>query len=192
MLTKFNHMKRLLIFNVLLMFVATMCAQSVDVSNKADARKIDKKGAGFRWNDTNMQISDSELADILGDDLYDTYLSAHNQVSRGNTCLMGGATCLALSIAGLVAYANQPADFTGKKADSAEALVLAAQIVAYGADAFICLGCVFRGIGNGRLRWVRDTYNSSLTHSSTLSLRPSVMVSSQNDLAFGASLNFSF
>lgn len=189
--TKFTKMKRLLIFNVLLMFVAAMCAQSVDGFNKADARKIDKKGAGFRWDDTKMQIFDDELADILGDDLYDTYISAHNQVSRGNTCLMGGATCLALSIAGLVAFASQPV-FNGKRSDSAEALALAAQLVAYGADAFICLGCVFRGIGNGRLRWVRDTYNSSLTHSSALSLRPSVMVSSQNDLAFGASLSFSF
>ena len=67
-----------------------------------------------------------------------------------------------------------------------------AQIFAYGADLGICLGCIFRGIGKGRLNWVKDTYNSGRSYSSTINFAPSLMMTAQRDMGVGASIVLTF
>lgn len=158
---------------------------------RSDDRLLEKKGGDLRWEGTSVPIADIELSSVLGDDLYDTYQSAHRQVSRGNTFLVCGGVCVGAAIAGMFSYGNQ-LSIDGKETGTSETIANLSMLLAYTADVFMALGCVYRGIGNGRLRWVRDTYNGRGEPSASMSFHPSVMLSSDNDLALGASVSIRF
>ena len=61
-----------------------------------------------------------------------------------------------------------------------------------GANALICLGCVFTGIGKRRLDWVEKTFNAQNAADNELSLSPSLLMTPQYNLGLGATLSFSF
>lgn len=148
--------------------------------SKTDSRLIYKKKSYLTF-DNGIQIPNVELLTILGDKLYKTYRSAHSQVNKGNNCLFIG-----LGLTGLtIVTASLSVDFPN--------LIPISVLSAIGADALICVGCVFRGIGNGRLRAVAHNYNSlPVSNTGTLSLQPSMLLSPQKDLAFGATMKLNF
>ncbi len=152
--------------------------------------KIDRHGSGLYWEDTGKELTDDECSTYLGLDLNNTYKGAHKQFNAGRTCIAVGIVCLGMTV-GFIAEA------TGAKRDEdIEAYANAAAVFAIGADAGICLGCIFHGIGKHRLEWVKDTYNSGKYEAESkpvkLNLAPSLMMTAQNNVGLGASLVLTF
>lgn len=148
---------------------------------------IYRYGDLFRWKFNNIELSDKNYDRYFDDDLYHTYIGARNQFNLGGACCVIGLGCIAVS-----AFQFDP---ESRKQSGAFWAYSAA------ADAFICLGCVLTGIGISRLNWVERTFNAreaandnSFTSRimDSMRLNPSVMLSADNDLAFGASVSFSF
>ena len=148
--------------------------------------QIERRKGNFCWKETGKNLRSEEYALILDGDLYDTFQGAHRQFNTGRTFMGIGLGCLAVTCVALVAGASE------STLEAMEEDFVIARIFAYGADVGICLGCVFKGIGRGRLNWIEDTYNSGRTYSSNLQLSPSLMMTAQRDLGFGATLSLSF
>ena len=148
--------------------------------------QIERDKGNFYWKDTRKNLTSEEYAMILDDELYDTFQSAHRQFNTGRTFMGIGLGCLAVACISIVAGANE----STKQAMEEDFAI--AQLFAYGADVGICLGCVFKGIGKGRLNWVKNTYNSGKSFSSNIQLSPSLMMTAQRDYGFGATVSLSF
>ena len=161
-------------------------------SNQAASDKVNtygqigRKGGNFYWKDGGRNLTRQEYDTILDGELLNTFNSAHKQFNTGRTFMGIGLGCLAVTLISFVAAAGE---------DTQEAMnedLAIAQLFAYGADLGICLGCVFRGIGKGRLNWVKDTYNSGRSYSSTINFAHSLMMTSQRDMGVGASIVLTF
>ena len=149
---------------------------------------IYRYGDVFRWRYNDMELSDKNYEKYFDDDLYHTYVGGSNQFNIGGACWLYGVTCLVLTV---VSY--------DPKADKQSAAFFA---YAGSANALICLGSVFTGIGKARLNWVERTFNdqnaarNGVTYSSNIlnsvKLNPSIMMTAQRDLGFGATLSFTF
>lgn len=167
-----------------------------DVENINWSYVIKEQGAGaiyrvadkYCWKRNNTLLTDRDYERFFDDELYHTYVGGSNQFNIGGACWVYGITCMVISICNI--------DFNSRKQDSS------VYYYAGGANVLICLGCVFTGIGKGRLEWVEKTFNSQNAATNELSdsprllnsikLNPSVMLSARNDLAFGATLSLSF
>lgn len=151
--------------------------------------KIDRHGSGLYWEDTGKELTAEECSTYLGFDLNSTYEGAHKQFNTGRTCMTVGLACLGMAVVFLTVAAGE------EYYEDFEADADIATLFAYGADAGICLGCVFKGIGKHRLEWVKDTYNSGRYHantcSPTLNFSPALMTA-QNSLGMGASIVLRF
>lgn len=149
---------------------------------------IYRYGDTFRWKYNNTELSDKNYEKYFDDDLYHTYVGGSNQFNIGGACWLYGITCLVMTVV----------EFD-PKADKQSGSFFA---YAGGANALICLGCVFTGIGKRRLDWVERTFNiqnaadNELSYSSrirnSLKLNPSVLMTAQRDLGVGATLSFTF
>ena len=148
--------------------------------------QIERRGSNFYWKETGKNLTKQEYATILDDELLDTFESAHRQFNTGRTFWGIGLGCLAITCISCVAAANEETQ------QAFEEDLAIAQLFGYGADVGICLGCIFRGIGKGRLNWVKNTYNSGRPYSSTLNFAPSLMMTAQRDMGLGASLVLTF
>jgi len=151
--------------------------------------KIYRKGDSFYWKWNEEILSNNDYEKFFDDDLFDTYKGAKTQFNTGTACWVIGIACLGLSVINLTHMSSDT-----KAKDNAIAF-------ATGADVFICLGSVFRGIGNGRLKWVEREFNSrcgnfsssnSIINMKSLRFEPSLMMTAQKDLGFGASVVFAF
>ncbi len=164
---------------------------------RPDTRTIAKRDGELYWSD-NTYNTPEELRNILGTELFETMSSATRQVRKGNKCMFAGVICAAGTIYMIGSAFNILASIdysTTPSADEnrANRFLTGAQVLAIPADALICLGCIFRGIGNKRLDWVRQTYNRlPVQKSAKFSLNPSMSFSPQNDLAFGGTMTISF
>lgn len=181
-------MKRI---SILVVSFLAFCA-SVSVSAQSVIeyqRRIDRHGANFYWDDDNVRLTDDECLSILDLELYTTYKSAQEQFNKGKSWLSFGIVCGVASvlIASRVAATNNVSGNNDNKG-----LRYGAMALAVGADVGMCLGFVYRGIGQGRMEWVKDTYNSSRPTASRLSLSPSLMLTAQRDLGYGATLSLTF
>ena len=148
--------------------------------------QIERKGGNFYWKETGKNLTQQEYATILNDELLDTFESAHRQFNTGRTFMGIGLGCLAVTCISFIAAVNE--DTQGAMDED----LAIAQIFAYGADFGICLGCIFKGIGKGRLNWVKNTYNSGRSYSSTVNFAPSLMMTAQRDMGLGASVVLTF
>lgn len=144
----------------------------------------------FRWKFNDTELSDRNYENYFDDDLYHTYVSGSNQFNIGGACWVYGVTFLVMTVLEFDPKANkQSGAFWGYAA---------------GTNALICLGSVFTGIGKARLNWVERTFNAQNAATNEISssgysrilesmrLNPSVMMTAQRDLGFGATLSFSF
>lgn len=139
---------------------------------------IYRYGDVFRWKFSNTELSDKNYDRYFDDDLYHTYVGGSNQFNIGGACWLYGLTCLVLTVL----------EFD-PKADHQSGRFFA---YAGGANALICLGCVFTGIGKRRLDWVEKTFNAQNAADNELSLSPSLLMTPQYNLGLGATLSFSF
>ena len=183
-------MKRLEFLLAFLFLVCTsLSAQSLYDSNST--RQIDRHGGNYFWLDNGENLTDIEYASILMDgNLYETFRSAQKQFNTGKGLLYMGLICLGASVFTLSTAMGE--DINGNTIITNENCADLAVVLAYGADIGICLGCIFKGIGKGRLEWVKDTYNSGKNVSSRISLSPSLMMTAQRDMGYGATLSLSF
>lgn len=147
---------------------------------------IYRYGDVFRWKYNDMELSDRNFERYFDDDLYHTYITARNQFNLGGAGLTLGIGCILLS----AIYFDYDSG-TGKQSDTFHAYI-------YSANILICLGSIFTGIGISRLNWVERTFNARQENYDTsrvinsMKLNPSIMLTSSNDLALGASLTLSF
>lgn len=139
---------------------------------------IYRYGDVFRWKFSNTELSDKNYDRYFDDDLYHTYVGGSNQFNIGGACWLYGLTCLVLTVL----------EFD-PKADHQSGRFFA---YAGGANALICLGCVFTGIGKRRLDWVERTFNAQNAADNELSLSPSLLMTPQYNLGLGATLSFNF
>ncbi|MBO4560898.1 MAG: hypothetical protein J5705_02890 [Bacteroidaceae bacterium] len=151
-------------------------------------RVIDRHKGYYYWVDNGMQLTDDECYNIFNNELFETYQSAQKQFNAGRSLLLVGLVSAGATVV-LLSSVQVDATTTDLTATSNYNL---AMLLSYVADAGICMGCIFKGIGKGRLEWVKNSYNTGRYQSSKLSLSPSVMMTAQNDLGFGASLRFTF
>jgi len=155
---------------------------------ESGAGAIYRYGDKYRWVRNDLELSDRDYERFFDDDLYHTYVGGSNQFNLGGACWVYSITCAVISVL-----------MIDPKADKQDSSVY---MYAVGANVLACLGGVFTGIGKGRLNWVERTFNeqnaatNEITYSSkfrnTLKLNPSILLSSQHDLALGATLSFSF
>lgn len=159
-----------------------------DPSNtRADDRYLIKKGKNLRFENTPKHaIYEEDLVSLLGYEYYNTYSEAWKQVSRGNDFLIAAGVSVASAIACFALSA-------GTDNDKLEYEYFAiGELLCIPADVFTALGCVFRGIGNSRIRWVCKEYNDRPVAPAKVSLNPSLMLDRRNDLALGATLRIGF
>ena len=166
-----------------------------DVGNINWSYKLIEPGPGpvyrygdvFRWKYNNLELSDKNYDRYFDDDLYHTYIGGRNQLNLGGASCVVGLGCIVIS-----AFQFDP---ESNKQNSAFWAYSAA------ADVFIGLGCALTAIGISRMNWVERTFNArqaaddnSFTSRlmDSMRLNPSVMLTADNDLAFGASVSFSF
>lgn len=147
---------------------------------------IGRKGVDFYWRDSGKNLTRREYETILDGELLNTFNGAQKQFKTGSTFLGLGLGCLAITVISLYSASSAATE------EDFDSNVAMAQVFAFGADLGICLGCIFRGIGNGRLNWVKDTYNSGRSYSSTINFAPSLMMTAQRDMGVGASMVLTF
>ena len=147
-----------------------------------------KKGSKLFIGD--RELSANDIQELFSNDMQETYFGGSAQVKKGNGFLTAGIISLGVTVGLMVAAAN--AYVQGDNADlgsdwesyydKGDILLTTAQVIAIPADAFTALGCVFRGVGNGRLRWLVDEYNNSFASRVSFNLQPGII--STNGLAF--------
>ena len=149
--------------------------------------KIYRMGDIFKWKYNNLELTDRNFDRYFDADLYHTYIKGRNQLNLGGGCFTLSIGCLLLGIL-------ETDLITGELKDSFYAYVAGAAVLS-------CFGFVFTRSGKNRLDWVektfneqQDRYNESLSSGTinNIKLSPSLLLSSQNDLALGASLSLSF
>ena len=148
---------------------------------------IARSRGNLYWTANGTDLTDEEYNRILGSELYDTFSKAHEQYNIGNTLQWVGIGCV---LAGCVIYGADESE------DSWDLFVFSDIL---GGSSYV-VGCILKGIGKGRIEWVKDTYNSgnySLNKStnsypSTVRIAPSLMLTAQRDLGLGASVSFNF
>lgn len=149
---------------------------------------IYRLGDKFYWKYNKSELSDRDFERYFDDDLYHTYITASNQLNIGGGCWVYSIGCLVTAVLMFdFDSGRQPTSF---------------YVYAAGANVLACLGCIFTGIGKRRLDWVERTFNSQYAASNEVSyssgilnsikLNPSIMMTAQRDLAFGATLSLSF
>lgn len=159
-----------------------------NINNREDSHAIIKRKGRLLWKDGSV-TNEQQTKNLLGNDLYNTMISAERQVDNGNNYLFLGGVCVAATILEL----NLANNYVQNENWSYEGFVTLAYLTSIFSETFICLGCVFRGIGNGRLNWVMNTYNSlPVTQKTTIKLNPSLLLSSKSDLALGATISINF
>lgn len=171
--------------------IATTAVDGIPTA-RLDSRTIAYKDGELYWSDHSFNTPE-EMEVILGKELYQTTTSASHQVKIGNRFMFAGVLCAAGVLYTVATAYGNTINSSSYDPYRVQGLLTVSQILAVPADAFICLGCVFRGVGNGRLKWVRQTYNRlPIQKSSKFSLNPSMTLSPLNDLAFGGTLSISF
>lgn len=167
-----------------------------DVDNINWSYVIKQTGAGsiyrfadkYRWVHNDVELSDRDYERFFDADLYHAYITGSNLFNIGGGCWLYSVACLAFAISSIdLENSQQPAAFYA---------------YAGGAGVLAILGSVFTNMGKKRLNWVERTFNSQNSFSSentnssnilnTLKLNPSIMLTAQRDVSFGATLSLTF
>ena len=208
-------MKRFILLLFFSAFISLVCGQSVNEVHLKDVSinkgTIDRHRANLYWEDTDCKLTDEEYARILDDNLYSTFKSAHGQYNAGRVFMTLGFVSAGVAVTSLMLFAETRGYDKNGEYHVEPGYVDLFVLSAAAANVGICFGSIFKGVGKGRLDWVKDTYNSGgvssnnrgnqqersrggrqTFYSSTLFLNPSLMMTAQNELGFGVSFNLSF
>lgn len=131
------------------------------------------------------ELSDEELLSLLGQDNFETYLSARKQIGVGRAFtpvfwVSFGATVV-LAIVNSVDYEYGTA--------------LAMTITGAVADVSFPLMLIFKGVGKGRMNWVADEYNrngKSYSYQISPSILKSGSMEARNNLGLGMTFSVNF
>lgn len=156
-------------------------------------KQIDRHGKELYWVSNGQKLTFQDYDNELKGDLLTTFRSAQKQFSSGNSCLVGAAILGVTAILFTTSYTSTVYIDSNGIVHGDDSKYACAMLTAIGCDAFLALGCIFRGIGKGRMEWVKDTYNNSSRNTAAkVGLSPSLMMTAQRDLGLGATLSFSF
>lgn len=169
-------------------------------SKKDSFRRIDRHGSDFYWEDTDTKLTPEECFSILSkgdihDNFYETYKSAQLQFNNGRSLIVAGVTFTLAAAVCFSIYLNSSYTINNgiyKETQYDTNKLTMFYVSSSLADACLFFGFLFKGIGKGRLEWVKDTYNSGRSQASAIKVAPSLMMTAQNDFGFGLSLNLSF
>lgn len=133
------------------------------------------------------ELTDEEVLSLVGQENYETYLSARKQIAIGRAFTPVFWASLGATI-GLITAGIISGD---------EYLTLAGGITGSIADVSLPLMCVFKCAGKGRMNWVADEYNKSRSASAfSYQISPSIMkcnsMESQNNLGVGLTFSLNF
>ena len=159
------------------------------VNTNNGIRYLMRDGDRFFWYDSGKELSNKDLRQIITPDLYNTCQSARKQFNTGNSFLALGLVGV---VSGISFYFIDHA--SREEGDALEVNSISIGLLS-GSQLFLGLGFVFRGIGNGRLNWVQESYNNANSANSALNminLSPSILLTSQNNVGFGATLSLTF
>ena len=169
-------------FALLIGLVAALLCIAQGASAQYRPTKIHRSGTHFKTDD-GRRIDDSELKDLVGEDIYEeTVRGARVQMKIGTGLIWLGVACVGAGLAGAVytgyVAVNEynydsfwEAVKSGKEVYSLYSKV--AGVLTFGTSA-IGAGIPIRIIGKSRLNWVEDHYNeTALDISCNLGLTPS-------------------
>lgn len=147
------------------------------------------------------ELSSEEVLSLVGQENYETYLSARKQIGVGRAFTPVFWASLGATI-GLIASAyifEERYYYYGSHYyyGPNEGLLLAGYITGAVADVSLPLMCIFKGIGKGRMNWVADEYNRNGSASAfSYQISPSIMkcnsLESQNNLGLGLTFSMNF
>lgn len=138
----------------------------------------------------HVVLTDEEVRNIYGEEYYETYKGARQQ--------MGAGTFFAIVFVGslcwdIICFANM----VFEKDNALMVTTWGRRAVLGGVvgDISLPLMCVFRGIGKGRLNWLANEYNQQ-NQGYSLNLSPSIIrcntPQSQNNYGIGLTLSLNF
>lgn len=139
------------------------------------------------------ELSESEVRALVGEENYETYLSARRQVAVGRAFtpvffVSLGATVIFTTI-GLI-FAIEDDYYT------AASFYIASGVTGGVAGVSLPMMCIFKGIGKGRLDWVANEYNSKNGNTFSYQLSPSIIRSKvpgqQTNVALGVTFSMDF
>lgn len=139
---------------------------------------MERDGSNLILN--GRMIYGEEIRWLVGEQNYQTYLSAKKQIVAGRVFTVVFFASLGTTVGLAISGKSQAAIISGSVADVSLALL-----------------CVFKGVGKGRMNWVADEYNRSASASAfSYQISPSIMKSnsmeSQNNLGIGMTFSLNF
>jgi len=153
---------------------------------------MDVDGRDLVLND--RELSDEEVRLLVGDQNYETYLSARRQVAIGRAFtpvffVTMGSTVIFTTV-GLILSLEY--DYY-----TASSMYIAASVTGGVASVSLPMMCVFKGIGKGRLNWLASEYNNSqrgnsFSYQFSPSLIKSKVPGQQEKVAFGVTFSMDF
>ena len=166
--------------------VELMSKSSVVAKSLPENERMLRKGKYLSMNGRNLSIE--EVQSLVDQENYETYLSAISQSERGTGFLISSILSGGMSILCFVAGAR-----SGNTKTAIGAMVAGCITGSY-FPIGLTLGCVFKGVGNGRISHVADEYNKgSRTFSYQISpsiIRYNSMEKQGNALGLTLSVNF--
>lgn len=144
----------------------------------SNMEKMERNGMDLALN--GRKLYGEEIRFLVGDENYQTYLSARKQIGTGNVFAIIFGASLSTTIVLVLVKEWKAAIISGVIADVSLPLL-----------------CVLKGAGKGRLNWVADEYNLNRRASAcSYQISPSVMkcnsIESQNNLGFGLTFSLNF
>ena len=147
--------------------------------------RMERDGNGLELN--GRELADDEVRVLVGEENYQTYLSARKQINAGRvfTVLFPISLGSALLL-GAASRLNNDVD-----------LLVCGYVIGGFADVSFALMCILKGVGKGRMNWVADEYNRiNRGYSYSYSLSPSIMASKtpqlQNSYGLGVTFSLKF
>lgn len=134
------------------------------------------------------ELSDGEVRQLVGEENYQTYLSAQKQIGLGRTYTYMFFGSLGASAVLSIVYMIE---------GSEPAIILSAVATGLVANASFPLMLVFNNAGKGRMNWVADEFNRiGKANAFSWQLSPSIMkcnsMESQNNLGLGLTFSVNF
>lgn len=144
--------------------------------------KMERDGRNLELD--GRELSDEEVLALVGQENYETYLSAKKQIGVGRAF----TPIFIVSLCSTVAFTIINA--TGNGSYGTAIAAIASGVVA---DVALPMMCIFKGVGKGRMNWVADEYNRQSRNSYSWNISPSIMRANvQPDQAsLGAGMTFS-
>lgn len=155
-------------FAILCGVVAALLCLSLRASAQYRPARIHRAGTHFKADDGH-RLQDSELKDLVGEDIYnETVHGARFQMRLGTGLMWGGALCIGAGLAGAVYTGYKAADanfdtFWDAVKSSKEIYSLYSKtvgVLTFGTSVFAA-GIPIHIIGKCRLNWVEDNYNAN-------------------------------